>query len=73
MARVITTEPLKIQERTTVCKNCNSKVAFNEKEVFLDLSYGASLALTVIIIFILAYSKLLNTCSYECKIIEDIS
>lgn len=34
MARVITTEPLKIQERTTVCKNCNSKVAFNEKEVF---------------------------------------
>lgn len=40
MARVITTEPLKIQERTTVCKNCNSKVAFNEKEVFLDLSYG---------------------------------
>ena len=40
MARVITTEPLKIQERTTVCKNCNSKIAFNEKEVFLDLSYG---------------------------------
>lgn len=40
MARVITTEPLKIQERTTVCKNCNSKVAFNKKEVFLDLSYG---------------------------------
>lgn len=40
MARVITTEPLKIQERTTVCKNCNSKIAFNEKEVFLDSSYG---------------------------------
>jgi hypothetical protein len=34
---------------------------------------SASLALTVIIISILAYSKLLNTCSYECKIIEDIS
>lgn len=40
MARVITTEPLKIQERTTVCKNCNSKIAFNEKEPVLDSSYG---------------------------------
>ena len=40
MARIITTEPLRLQERVTVCKHCNSKVAFNEREVFLDLSYG---------------------------------
>lgn len=40
MARIITTELPRIQERVIVCKNCNSKVAFNEKEVFLDLNYN---------------------------------
>lgn len=41
MARIITTESIKLQERVTICKHCNSKVAFNEGEIFLDLGYGS--------------------------------